>query len=226
MSASNTSEHLKNLSIAAVSAIPIVGGPVSVLMDKYLPEYLERRRLEFWNALDHDLVALNARGAPVQLSTDRFISVFMKAFKLALEENEKVKIEAFKNIIVNSALPGCDEFDETTLFLKWVADLTADQIRVLKEIKDSDRFEHEDQSDLYYVLKDAFPTVPRDYLMICAQEIVNRNIVTYGMSHRSAELGNPKEKKWYLTELGARFVSFIESPVTHGQGEDHTIQDA
>lgn len=98
-------QHIKNISIAAISTLPIAGGPVSVLLDKYVPEYIDRRRDNLVEQINKDLIVLQSRFDNLDFSNERFISTFMKCTKLSLEEHEILKIEAYKNIILNSVLP-------------------------------------------------------------------------------------------------------------------------
>lgn len=208
-----TKKHIKNLSIAATSSLPIIGGPISIIMDKYLPEFVEERREKLWEEINKQLLSLEKAGTQLDLNSQMFLSVFMKCFKLAIEEHEVEKITAFRNIIVNSALPRSNEFDETTLFMNWVREFTVDQIRVLKAIKHNEEIAYNsNSSELYYILKQHFPYVPKDYLIMCAQELVGKNIIVYGNGHRVRELKNPDQKVWFLSDMGDRFISFIESP--------------
>lgn len=207
-------ELLKNVSIAAASTIPLVGGPLSVLLDKYLPDFVEDRRQQLWIDLSQMIERLEAEGEKPDIQSQNFLSVFVKCFRLATEEYEAEKIEAFRNIIVNSSLPNSSEFDETTLFMNWVREFTVDQIRVLKAIKYNDEIAYDSSSpDLYYILKSHFPDVPKDYLIMCAQELVGKNIVVYGKGHRVRELENKNNKTWFLSNMGERFVNYIESPI-------------
>ena len=209
----SSKNHLKSISVAAASALPILGGPLSVLLDKYLPEFVEDRRKQFWIEIDQIIGQLEDKGKQPDVRSQKFLSVFVKCFRLATEEYEEEKIQAFRNIIVNSSLPNSSEFDETTLYMNWVREFTVDQIRVLKAIKHNSQIAFDDSSpELYYILKAHFPDVPKDYLIMCAQELVSKNIVVYGKGHRVRELNNHENKIWFLSNMGERFVSFIEIP--------------
>jgi len=45
------SEHIRNVLIVASVAIPIAGGPISVILDKYLPSELARLIISFLDYL-------------------------------------------------------------------------------------------------------------------------------------------------------------------------------
>lgn len=88
-------ELLRNASVAAISAVPLGGGPLSVLLDKYLPGYVERRRQDLLAKLAFDLAELSNRLTPQRLASDEFIAVFMKAYCRAMEESLEEKRDAF-----------------------------------------------------------------------------------------------------------------------------------
>ena len=209
-----TKKHLKNIGTAAISAIPFVGGPLATIFDKYLPEYVQRRRNEMIDDIDNELKLLEERNSNFNTDSEKFISTFIKCTKLSLEEHEKEKIEAYRNIILNSALPNESEFDESTLFINWIQELTIDEIRIIKAINSIDEVAFKDvkSNDIYQLLKVVYPNLPSDYLIICGQDIMTKNIVMGKHSFRK-DNNKESERQWYLTNLGERFVNFITNPV-------------
>jgi len=210
----NIKQHIKNLSVASVSAIPIAGGPISVLLDKYLPEYMQQKRDKLVEDINNELKLLEKKFSNVCYSDEKFISTFIKCTKLSLEEYESEKIEAYRNIIINSALPKESDFDEATLFINWIQELTIDEIRIIKSINDIDDVVFEDvkSNDIYQLLKVVYPNLPADYLIICGQNLMTKNIVMGKHSYRK-DNNKQSDRLWYLTNLGERFISFITSPI-------------
>jgi hypothetical protein len=198
-------EHLRNISVAAVSMIPGLGSPLSMLMDKYIPSYVEYRRNELLTKLAHDLQELNDRITPERLASEEFASVFIKGFRRAMEEHLEEKLEAFRFIILNSAISQRSDFDELTLFLRLVSDLTVDQIRILKLLQNDEGI-RKGSKGLFLVMREAWPEADPDYLMACVNELLRGNLVS----------SNPKDKKrqgqHLLTGLGKRFIAYISSP--------------
>ncbi|NOQ23734.1 MAG: hypothetical protein GQ564_00085 [Bacteroidales bacterium] len=210
----NTKQHLKNISIAAISTIPIAGGAISVLLDKYLPEFMQRRRDIMVEEINKDLKLLQENFSNINLSDDRFISTFIKCTKLSLEEYESEKIEAYRNIILNSVIPAESDFDESTLFINWIQELTIDEIRIIKAINDIDDvvYKNVNSNDIYQLLKVVYPNLPADYLIIIGQDLMTKNIVMGKNSYRK-DNNKHSERQWYLTNLGERFVKYITSPI-------------
>jgi len=201
-----TKNHLRTVSIAATSAIPILGGPISVLLDEYLPSYIKDKRDDFLNKLNVELEEVEKMQGKIDLSSHKFISTFLKAGRIALEEIDEYKMSCVRNIILNSAVPDSKDFNEATLFLNWIRDFTIDQIRILKSVRDIDEVSYLNDSHLEKALVKVFPDVKIDYLTILARELGVKNIIKYQPSKSN------NNKRWFLTDIGERFVSYIEFP--------------
>ncbi|WP_167631982.1 hypothetical protein [Mariprofundus ferrooxydans] len=218
--------HLRNLSIAATSVIPVVGGPVSYILDKYVPEFVEERREAFLRTLNDELEQVVEAGIEIDLQGERFISIFVRCVRLALDEYEQEKIDSFRNIIVNTAIPRQQDFDETSLMMNWVREFTGDQIRVIKAIKVNDEIAYYgEQSDFYYAVKHHFPKIPREYLIALAQDLIGKNIVIYGKGHRAPEIDKDTNKVWYLSDMGETFVSHITRPHAHNKANSAGVKN-
>ncbi len=202
-------EHLRNLGVAAASAIPIVGGPLSVLLDKYLPSYVEERRKRLLAQLSADMEDLASRITLERLGSDEFISVFIKGFRLAMEEHLQEKRDAFRAIILNTALSAGSCFDELTLFIRLVADLTVDQMRIVRLLRE-DWSSELDNAGLYQAAQQLWPGIDEDYLVACVTELLRYNLVTF--SDKQQRLIQEKKRQHSLTALGERFVSYVTLP--------------
>ncbi len=205
--------HIKNISTAALSAIPIFGGPLSVIFDKYLPENIENKRNRFLKDLNESLMFIQEKyPEKYNIENDRFISIFVKCVKLAMEEFKIEKINYFKNIIVNSSLEIQHTFDLTTLYINWVQELTVDQIKLIIDIDNIDPIAYKDvgSADIYRLLKKIYPNAPTDYLIVIGQDLVSKKIIIHSRSIYATEMKNEhKEKIWLLSDLGKGFVGFI-----------------
>ncbi|MDR9409987.1 MAG: hypothetical protein RI573_14185 [Balneolaceae bacterium] len=205
--------NFRNLSIAASAAIPIVGGPISFLLDKYVPSFIEEKRDKFLKSLNNELQKIIDSGSKVDLESDRFISIFIRCVKLAIEESEQEKIDSFRNIILNSAIPEKQDFDLTTLLMNWVRDFTVDHIRIIKAIQNNHEISHyEKESDLYYALEHHFRNIPKSFLITLSQDLISKNIVIYGKGKVTVEIPNETGKSWYLSDIGEIFVDYITLP--------------
>ena len=206
------SEHIRNALIAASAVIPIAGGPIAVILDKYLPSELEKRKNDFINALSKDLERVKDSISPGRLESQEYLTYFLKILRRALEEHRKEKTIAFRNILVNEAISKSSDFDEVGMYIRLVNDLTTDQIRVLHYIYKKrlvGSCSEGTDVNVYKELKELWPGVDYHYLLACVTELIRFFIVTSS----SEVLNSKKEKGHALTDFGERFVKYIFSPI-------------
>ena len=209
----NKSKHIRNIIIAASAAVPIVGGPVAVILDKYLPSEFEKRKNHFITELSKDLENIKEKILPERLQTEEYLTYFIKILKYSMEEHRKEKIIAFRNILINEAISQSNEFDETTMYIRLIDNLTVDQIRILHYIYQKKIVGHCNENvdiNIYKDLKKLWPEVDHHYLLACVTELIRFFII----SSSSEVMSNSKNEKGHaLTNFGERFVKHIFSPI-------------
>ncbi|CCN38208.1 hypothetical protein VIBNISO65_830020 [Vibrio nigripulchritudo SO65] len=218
MKNSESKGHLRNLAIASISAVPVVGGPVSFLLDKYVPDYLESHRSNFVLEVEKGLESLEKLGVETDVNTERFISTLIKCINISDGEINSEKLSALRAVVLNSSLPTEKEFDENSLFIRLLETLTSDQIRILKAIQLDSRVYLNEDSDIFDVLSNNFPSVDKDYISVCSQELVSWNLIASrggSNAHRTRNTNEVIEQEHrihYLSGFGQRFYSFITAP--------------
>lgn len=199
-------KHIRNLTVAAVSAVPVVGGPMSVLLDKYVPDYLERKRVTILEDLSRELEVILALHPEVDIKSDEFMAIFVKCVRLALEETEREKVEAFRNIILNATLPHNESFSEVSYFIRLVQTLSSSELLILNAMVAEPESYEMQKPDLSQVLGEKFPSWDTDYIISISQELFTFNLVRVKESG-----GDPGSKlyTYHATRLGVRFMNWI-----------------
>jgi hypothetical protein len=207
------SEHIRNILIAASAAIPIAGGPISVILDKYLPSEFEERKNNFITALSEDLENIKDQISIERLQSKEYLTFFIKILKHSMEEHRKEKTIAFRNILINEAISKSNEFDETTMYIRLINDLTIDQIRILHYIYQKKLVGHcnaNAEINIYKELKKLWSEIDYHYLLACVTELIRFFIIT---SSSEVQVNSKTEKGHALTGFGERFVKHIFSPI-------------
>lgn len=113
---------------AAVSMIPVAGGPIQVLLENIFAAPLERRKQEWLEQMAEAIEDLQQRVAditPESLADNEvFITVALSAFPMAIRNHHKEKLDALRNAVLNSALPNTIDENEQLIFLRLVDHLT------------------------------------------------------------------------------------------------------
>ena len=124
-------EHVLNLIKAGLATAPFCGGIASLMTD-YIPNTKQARMEEFSKRIAADLEALQDKVDENVILTDNFAYTFEQCFRGAAENYQKEKLDAFRGILINSALGSDLLEDEKEYFLSLVNTLSVIHIRVLK----------------------------------------------------------------------------------------------
>jgi hypothetical protein len=130
-SVSGSTQDLVNILKAVLASTPFCGGIASLMTD-YIPNAKFERIEKFTKQIAEDLIRLQDKVEETKIHTDEFAFIFENCFRGVAENYQKDKIEAFRGILINSALGGEKAEDEKEYFLNLVNTLSALHIRILK----------------------------------------------------------------------------------------------
>lgn len=203
---------VRNVLVAATGFVPIAGGTLSFLLDKYLPSAIEARKSSFLSKLEDDLEKIPKETIEQIYSNPDYTSIIIKIFRNALEDDRIEKINAFRNIFINATINKDVSFSEQSFYVKLVTDLSIDQIRVLhlfylRDYKKSISFGKGNSVNTY--IDENWKGVDESYRFALVTEIMRYGLVT---GSQKAQRENNSEGH-FLSPLGVRFIEYIFSPV-------------
>ena len=180
----SSSDAFRNVIIAGTASVPILGGPVSVILDKYLPSHIERRYHEFVEQLSNRLEIMKMNMSEPIWTSKEFITLFHKTLEYVICELREEKIEAYQNILINVATKKLD-FDSAEFYSKLISLLTMDQLIYLYAIDNT--------SVEFRALLTEYPYIDQYYLLSIVTELTRYRLIK----------GNT------LTRLGSDFLGCI-----------------
>ncbi len=124
-------EHIVNLIKAGLAGAPFTGAIASLIND-YIPTARAQRLEAFAEEVASDLHELQDRVNEEFIRTDDFAFMFEKCFRGAAENPQREKLEAFRGILVNSAIRRDLSEEEREYFLNLAMSLSALHIRILR----------------------------------------------------------------------------------------------
>lgn len=130
-SQTNIGEHLLNIFKAAAATAPFCGG-IASLMSDYIPSARFKRLEAFAQQITEDIRNLESKLDSKYIKTDHFAFVFERCFRGAAENYQKEKLDAFRAMILNSAIRKDASEDEKEYFINLVNSLSSLHIRILK----------------------------------------------------------------------------------------------
>lgn len=128
-------EHLTNIIKAGLATAPFCGGLASLMTD-YIPSARQARLEAFASTLAPDLERLQKHVDEETIKTDEFAFILEKCFRGAAENYQKEKPEAFRGMLVNTAIGFIATSDEKEFFIRLVGSLSALHMRILRFMVD------------------------------------------------------------------------------------------
>ncbi|HQJ88403.1 MAG TPA: hypothetical protein PLY91_07675 [Methanoregulaceae archaeon] len=149
-----------------------------------------------------------------------FVTTLLQATQNAYRTHQKVKIEAYRNIVLNAAMPQSPDEDLQLIFINFLDSMTPWHIALLHYFenpvdwwacKGITRDINEVGSTVFEEIALAFPNLAEkeDFFEMIVQNLKDRNLVR----NIAIRLSNVGALGRQTTELGHQFVNFITSPI-------------
>lgn len=205
--------HVRNFLVAGVAGTPLIGGPLSVILDKYLPDYLQEKNEQLLSELHQAFESLD-NAVKLDFDNNRFYSAFLKCQRYYLESEGKEKLACFKNMIVNSAVSTKFGSSKEELFMSWITEFTLDHVILLREFALKYNGILDENRDMFHLAQKLFPSEERSYLFCLTQTLAEKHIVVHGRGYIEKVVENDDSQKttWRLSELGMEFFEFVSPP--------------
>lgn len=182
---------IRNISIAATAAIPNVGGSVSYLLDKSIPEYVQKKYYEFINELETDIKSIEDKIDYSRFESPEFVSIFQKIIDEVICSELSIRRDLYKNILLNSLTCGVQRFNKNDYFLNITSNISDDEIQSLFVL-----YIRGNQPDMVSKLTKKYPKF-KNYIVSFSAELA-RSRLTNGDR---------------LTPLGYEYCDFVFNPL-------------
>ena len=210
---------------AAVSAVPVVGGPAAELISSIITPPFEKRKMEWIVGIAERLRQLEKKVeglSPETLSqNDSFVTTVLEATQVAVRTHQEEKLEALRNAVTNSALPEAPTDDLQRIFLNYIADLTPWHLRVLNFFDDpKDWGEHHNikfpswnMGGPSTVLEHSFKELQgnRDFYDPLCQDLDSRGLLSAEGLHTTMSANGMFASR--TKPIGKSFLKFIQNPL-------------
>ncbi len=150
---SNNSDKNYNATKALVSSVPAIGSLVASFFDSYIVPPATQRTYKFLETLVRELEELKSKIESVDFESPVFLTTFLHAFQIARRTHQEQKLEALRNIVLNSSIPRALEDDVLAMFLNWIDGFTALHISTLKHLHYLDRYAPEELHTYFPMLE-------------------------------------------------------------------------
>ena len=187
-----------------LSAVPLVGGPAVELLNAVLAPPLERRRDHWMEEVAQRLKDLEAKtGVPLEelAKNDVFVDTVLHATHIALRTSQQEKLQALRNAVANAATSSANAVTQH-MFLEWIDRFSDWHLLALRTLRDHSKGR----------LGGTLPAVLSAALRQIGTDQALYNQVWADLHSAGLVKTKGQGRVWGLTDLGTRFLRFIESP--------------
>ncbi|MEG5087888.1 MULTISPECIES: hypothetical protein [unclassified Microcoleus] len=150
---SDNSDKNYNALKAVVSSVPAVGSLAVGFFDSYIVPPATQRTYKFLEILVQELEKLKSKIESVDFESPVFVTTFLHASQIACRTHKEQKLEALRNVVLNSSIPRALEDDVLAMFLNWIDGFTALHISTLKHLHYLDRYALEELHTYFPMLE-------------------------------------------------------------------------
>ncbi|MEG4091885.1 hypothetical protein [Microcoleus sp. Pol12B4] len=169
----NNSDKNYNASKALASSIPAIGSLVEGFIDSYIGSPATKRMRKFLQALVEELNQVKSKIESVDFENPVFLTTFLHAYQIAARTHQEQKLEALKNVVLNSSIPRALEDDILAMFLNWIDYFPELHISTLKHLHYLDRYAPE-QLDTYFPMLEKYRGVYNQVL----KDLADRGLIS------------------------------------------------
>lgn len=218
----NKTDSVVDLTNASVSLIPIVGGPLSVLLSAVLPSINDRQN-KWLISLSNDIQKLNEQNENFIENIEKnenFITILMYASQIAIRNHQEEKLDALRYAVLNSALESSIEDDIELMFINLVDSFTVNHLKILMLMESPEKYLNKIRKELpnspgslVRFIEYAFPELvgQMDFIKAVWNDLYNRNLLDTPEVNVSFTT-NADWRYPRTTDLGNKFISFINPP--------------
>jgi len=212
-------EHIVNIFKAILATFPFTGGIASLITD-YIPNNKQKRLIEFTKQVAEDFQKIKDKINEGALLNESYAYIFETSFRKAAENYQKIKLEAFRAIIINSAIISDLKDSEKEYFLNLANNLTPLHITILKFLSNPEDYLIEmniPKKNIRGSFEDfsiIIPNISIDVIKIAFNELFNLGLLkdSSGIFNvLSTTMGFDLFKN-KVTDVGMRFIDFIKLP--------------
>lgn len=218
-----TSEKAHRMTRASLAAVPALGGTLVEAFNALIEPPMARRKTEWMVQVTDALNQLFEKGILTEedlQTNEKFFTTLVHASNVAIRNHEKEKLDALRNAVLNSALPGAPDDTLQQLFLNLVDSCTSWHIALLRlfqgpeqwATQNGHKFPSWSTGGLTAVIEDAFPQLKghQDLYRLVWQELFRSGLVnTDGLGTTMTASGMFAKR---TTAIGDKFLAFISEP--------------
>ncbi len=221
----NTSvDYVHSIVNATISSAPLIGSVASEIFSMVIASPLEKRKEKWMLKIAESIEELQNKVEGFDVHSlcedELFISVLNRASQLALSNHQEEKIDALKNVVINTALKISIDENEEMMFINMIDSLTPWHLKIINYFENpKERFEEFGIKPREYMmgspitpLQEFYPELENkdSFINLIVNDLYNKGI--FNVKDLNCTMTSNGMYSSRLTEYGMRFLRYIKYP--------------
>ena len=224
LSSKNLGHDYETTVKALISAVPILGGPISTVIGDIQSIRKEKRFIEFINELQEDIRNLSDHINAEFVSKEDFLDIFEQTARKIVMTRQEAKRTAFRHILSNAILSSDVSYDEVEEFLSLVERFREEHIFLLNILRNPVKYDEETgnrvgkggrmMTSISQIMRQLLPGWNKDLILEVTTVLENERLIQHITARYNMTLTDQGINHLVntLTPKGMRFVAFISCP--------------
>lgn len=213
---------------ALFSAAPYVGGPLAELFGLVITPSLEKRRVQFFEAIVEELRRLQAADASFNVeelvTNESFVTAVYNATRVVVGTHQRKKHEALRNAVLNVATGAAPDDSTTALFINLIDRFTPLHLTLLSflhggaPVRDLARRNMRARlcTEPIAALAECnsdFKAAGYELHDLLLEDLRSTRLVRWQVDDSTGRVNHFNLGDSFTTELGKRFLAFVSAPL-------------
>ena len=204
------------LSNALLSAIPIAGGPLQILLSAEITKLRERKWQKFASMVEERLGKVESQSIDLQeLRSENFLNLFQRGASEVTERADEEKLKYLRDYLIRCAWQNGPDTTLKEVFFSYLQRCTGTHLRILEifysiqgNLSSADRFRIPNPTEVAPVDETRLKLQLVSTFDTALLKMVTNDLEFMGLIHPWNS--NNREKGWSLSDVGIAFFSFLK----------------
>ena len=218
-------DYLHTIVKSGLSSVPIVGSALGEFFSMIVSQPVSKRRDDWLIRIKNELENLSEKVNDFDINklcnNEMFITVLMNASQTAIRNHHEVKLEALKNVVLNSAINVNIDDSVQLMYINYIDELTPWHLKILEFFQNPTEWFTRNNMNIpnvymgspSQILEDAYEELKnrREFYSLIVKELYNKGL--FSVESLQGMMTSDGVFASRTTKIGKEFINYITSPL-------------
>jgi flagellar biosynthesis chaperone FliJ len=200
-----------DLAALFMSAVPVVGGAVSMVLSGWSAERRYQRIREVLGGLARDLAHFKGQVREEYVRSDEFVDLLDQTLRRVATERNEAKRRLYRGLLLGAVTSEKESYDEQLHTLRVIDSLQAAHIAVLRAILEEPRSDYNEgiSGSFMETLRSRLRDLSEERITDLVGQLNDHHVVNLGSLQSMMTARGAQDMRGTITPFGKRLVSYL-----------------